>query len=209
MEQLVNYVKTAFKSCCKDYEDMLQDFEPWAEQHCIHETNQVANFISSYKNERPESIACLEFSIPYIDEANTKKTDRIDGLIIDEDKVIFIEAKRFSRGTKITDLQKDLETIDKIISVDNESRKKLKERLPDKYKTYKCCCLLLADFWNDHKHGIPKMYMEETNLKWEDIWKMYEGNLSVSHCSNDSDINTDIYEGKYYLAYALFELEEF
>ena len=204
MEQLVNYVKTAFENCCEDYKEMLRDFEPWADQHCIHETNQVANFISSYKKERPESIACLEFSIPYIDEANTKKTDRIDGLIIDEDKVIFIEAKRFSRGTKITDLQKDLKTIDKIISVDNESRKKLNERLPDKYETYTCCCLLLADFWKDHHSGIKQEYLSASDLKWETIWKTYKAELPKSHYGN-----YNIIKKEYSIAYALFKLKDF
>ena len=117
--------------------------------------------------------------------------------------MIFIEAKRFSRGTKITDLQKDLDTISKIISTNNESRKKLSERLPKKYNTYTHYCLLLADFWRDHHSGIKQEYLSESDLKWDTIWKTYKAELPEPHYSNDN-----IIEEEYSIAYALFELKD-
>lgn len=207
MEELKNRIKEVFKNYCKDYKCLLHDFRPWAEEHSIHETNQVSNFISTYRKKRKKSIACLEFSIPYNNAEGVKKRDSVDGLIVDADTIIFIEAKRFSRGKKIRDLEEDLKRI-KVLAEDEVCRKKIKDRLPKKYAAYNCFCLLLADFWADHNSGIQCKYKEKNNLNWDAIWGGYNATLSDSGYSSDKNINIKVHEN-YYLAYALFELTDF
>lgn len=121
--ELKNCINDVFKDYCEDYKCLLYDFRPWAEEHSIHETNQVSNFISTYRKKREKSIACLEFSIPYNNAEGVKKRDSVDGLIVDADTIIFIEAKRFSRGKKIRDLEEDLKRI-KVLAEDEVCRKK-------------------------------------------------------------------------------------
>lgn len=228
MEELENRIKEVFENYCEVYSGILKSgFKPWAndDEHSIHETNQVANFILMYKNKRESSIASIEFTIPYYDKiSKSYKIDRVDGLIVDNDIVIFIEAKRFSRGTKINGLKRDLESINEIISTDNDWRRKLKERLPEKDKTYKCYCLLLADFWKDHNTGIQQKYMNGDSLMWNEIWLDYQAEIvkTVSEVamvdksylvsdgsSNDSKIQKNIYNDKYSIAFALFKLHDF
>lgn len=205
--ELKNCINDVFKDYCEDYKCLLHDFRPWAEEHSIHETNQVSNFISTYRKKRKKSIACLEFSIPYNNAEGVKKRDSVDGLIVDADTIIFIEAKRFSRGKKIRDLEEDLKRI-KVLAEDEVCRKKIKDRLPKKYAAYNCFCLLLADFWADHNSGIQCKYKEKNNLNWDAIWGGYNATLSDSGYSSDKNINIKVHEN-YYLAYALFELTDF
>ena len=205
--ELKNCINEVFKDYCEDYKCLLYDFRPWAEEHSIHETNQVSNFISTYRKKREKSIACLEFSIPYNNAEGVKKRDSVDGLIVDADTIIFIEAKRFSRGKKIRDLEEDLKRI-KVLAEDEVCRKKIKDRLPKKDAAYNCFCLLLADFWADHNSGIPCKYKEKNNLNWDAIWGGYNATLSGSGYSSDKNINIKVHEN-YYLAYALFKLKDF
>ena len=158
--ELKNCINDVFKDYCEEYKCLLHDFRPWAEEHSIHETNQVSNFISTYRKKREKSIACIEFSIPYNNAEGVRKRDSVDGLIVDADTIIFIEAKRFSRGKKIRDLEEDLKRI-KVLAEDEVCRKKIKDRLPKKYAAYNCFCLLLADFWADHNSGIQCKYKEK------------------------------------------------
>ena len=204
--ELKNCINDVFKDYCEDYKCLLHDFRPWAEEHSIHETNQVSNFISTYRKKRKKSIACLEFSIPYNNVEGVKKRDSVDGLIVDADTIIFIEAKRFSRGKKIRDLEEDLKRI-KVLAEDEVCRKKIKDRLPKKDAPYNCFCLLLADFWADHNSGIQCKYKEKNNLNWDAIWGDYNATLSGSGYSSDKNINIKVHEN-YYLAYALFKLTD-
>ena len=93
-----------------------------------------------------------------------------------------------------------------------------------KEKTYKCYCLLLADFWKDHNTGIQQKYMNGDSLMWNEIWLDYQAEIvkTVSEVamvdksylvsdgsSNDSKIQKNIYNDKYSIAFALFKLNDF
>ena len=101
-------VQSAFETTCLKYGTILKTgFEPWAndDRYSIHETNQVMCFMESYKSIAVERcITWVELSIPYVTIGNNgvehKKTNHLDGFIIDGYNVFFIEAKRFSRKNK-------------------------------------------------------------------------------------------------------------
>lgn len=105
---ITDKVQSAFKTTCDEYGRIFKTgFEPWAndERYSIHETNQVMNFMKSYKSIADDGcITWAELSVPYVTIDNNgvehKKTNHLDGFIIDGYNVFFIEAKRFSRKNK-------------------------------------------------------------------------------------------------------------
>ncbi|MBE6232328.1 MAG: hypothetical protein E7117_08190 [Bacteroidales bacterium] len=118
MEELKNRIKEVFENYCAEYRRIFERksrFKPWANEkgYSIHEANQVANFLSFYRHHTKVSKDCvtwMEFAIPY-KKGESSRTNHVDGLILDGNKVVFIEAKRFSRvDDKKTELKDDLKS---------------------------------------------------------------------------------------------------
>lgn len=155
---ITDKVQSAFETTCLKYGTILKTgFEPWAndDRYSIHETNQVMYFMESYKSIAVERcITWVELSIPYVTIGNNgvehKKTNHLDGFIIDGYNVFFIEAKRFSRkNKKIDELGDDLSAIIDFCK-DRAAKEQFMNRLPDKAnkQNYNFYCILLADVWN-------------------------------------------------------------
>lgn len=213
---ITDKVQSAFDTTCDEYGRIFKTgFEPWAndERYSIHETNQVMNFMKSYKSIADDGcITWAELSIPYVTIDNNgvehKKTNHLDGLIIDGYNVFFIEAKRFSRkNKKIDELGNDLSAI-----IDFGKNKiaieQFMNRLPDKAnkQNYNFYCILLADVWN--YRNKRKNETKRVDIDWKKIVKDYTNNNS----GNITDLNCNIkevYDSNYNLAYALFNLNCF
>ena len=212
---ITDKVQSAFDTTCDEYGRIFKTgFEPWAndERYSIHETNQVMNFMKSYKSIADDGcITWAELSIPYVTIDNNgvehKKTNHLDGLIIDGYNVFFIEAKRFSRkNKKIDELGNDLSAI-----IDFGKNKiaieQFMNRLPDKAnkQNYNFYCILLADVWN--YRNKRKNETKRVDIDWKKIVKDYTNNSG-----NITDLNCNIkevYDSNYNLAYALFNLNCF
>ena len=210
---ITDKVQSAFKTTCDEYGRIFKTgFEPWAndERYSIHETNQVMNFMKSYKSIADDGcITWAELSVPYVTIDNNgvehKKTNHLDGFIIDGYNVFFIEAKRFSRkNKKIDELGNDLSAI-----IDFGKNKiaieQFMNRLPDKAnkQKYNFYCILLADVWNYRNK-------RKNEAKRIDIdWKQIVGDYGNKNSDNITYLNCDIkevYDSNYNLAYALFNL---
>lgn len=213
---ITDKVQSAFDTTCDEYGRIFKTgFEPWAndERYSIHETNQVMNFMKSYKSIADDGcITWAELSVPYVTIDNNgvehKKTNHLDGFIIDGYNVFFIEAKRFSRkNKKIDELGNDLSAI-----IDFGKNKiaieQFMNRLPDKAnkQNYNFYCILLADVWN--YRNKRKNETKRVDIDWKKIVKDYTNNNS----GNITDLNCNIkevYDSNYNLAYALFNLNCF
>ena len=212
---ITDKVQSAFDTTCDEYGRIFKTgFEPWAndERYSIHETNQVMNFMKSYKSIADDGcITWAELSVPYVTIDNNgvehKKTNHLDGFIIDGYNVFFIEAKRFSRkNKKIDELGNDLSAI-----IDFGKNKiaieQFMNRLPDKAnkQNYNFYCILLADVWN--YRNKRKNETKRVDIDWKKIVKDYTNNSG-----NITDLNCNIkevYDSNYNLAYALFNLNCF
>lgn len=210
---ITDKVQSAFETTCLKYGTILKTgFEPWAndDRYSIHETNQVMCFMESYKSSAIERcITWVELSIPYVTIGNNgvehKKTNHLDGFIIDGYNVFFIEAKRFSRkNKKIDELGNDLSAI-----IDFCKNKKAIEqfmnRLPDKAnkQKYNFYCILLADVWN--YRNKRKNEAKRIDIDWEKIVDDYGNKNSDNITCLNRDIK-EVYDSNYNLAYALFNL---
>jgi len=95
------------------------------------------NFMKSYKSSADDGcITWAELSAPYVTIDNNgvehKKTNHLDGFIIDGYNVFFIEAKRFSRkNKKIDELGDDLSAIIDF-GKDRAAKEQFMNRLPDR-----------------------------------------------------------------------------
>ena len=210
---ITDKVQSAFKTTCDEYGRIFKTgFEPWAndERYSIHETNQVMNFMKSYKSIADDGcITWAELSVPYVTIDNNgvehKKTNHLDGFIIDGYNVFFIEAKRFSRkNKKIDELGDDLSAIIDFCK-DRAAKEQFMNRLPDKAnkQKYNFYCILLADVWNYRNK-------RKNEAKRIDIdWKQIVGDYGNKNSDNITYLNCDIkevYDSNYNLAYALFNL---
>ena len=171
------------------------------------------NFMKSYKSSADDGcITWAELSAPYVTIDNNgvehKKTNHLDGFIIDGYNVFFIEAKRFSRkNKKIDELGDDLSAIIDF-GKDRAAKEQFMNRLPDKAnkQNYNFYCILLADVWN--YRNKRKNETKRIEIDWKKIVKDYTNNNS----GNITDLNCNIkevYDSNYNLAYALFNLNCF
>ena len=223
MEELENRIKEVFENYCAEYRRIFERksrFKPWANEkgYSIHEANQVANFLSFYRHHTKVSEDCvtwMEFAIPY-KKGESSRTNHVDGLILDGNKVVFIEAKRFSRvDDKKTELKDDLKSLCELTS-DEGCINKLKDRVSLGCGEF--YCLLLVDYWVHRRSSTWKRERDEIEIatlkeKWKIVVNEYKDELSVLHKDLDvSDEDFDvqmIWDGNYHLAYALFKLKDF
>ena len=210
---ITDKVQSAFETTCDEYDRIFNTgFEPWAndDRYSIHETNQVMNFMKSYKSIADDGcITWAELSVPYVTIDNNgvehKKTNHLDGFIIDGYNVFFIEAKRFSRkNKKIDELGDDLSAIIDFCK-DRAAKEQFMNRLPDKAnkQKYNFYCILLADVWN--YRNKRKNEAKRIDIDWKQIVDDYgnknSGNITYLNC----DIK-EVYDSNYNLAYAIFNL---
>ena len=142
-------LQLVFKHYCNTYKEIFQDFKPWiGTKRTINEANQVHHFLEAYKDLFPGAITWMELPIP--DRNSNKKayTARIDGFILSQvqKRIIFIEAKRFSRENKVESLKEDAIRIRRILDkIFNEENGKLKNI---DLNHYEIAALFLADAWD-------------------------------------------------------------
>ena len=213
---ITDKVQSAFETTCLKYGTILKTgFEPWAndDRYSIHETNQVMNFMKSYKSIADDGcITWAELSVPYVTIDNNgvehKKTNHLDGFIIDGYNVFFIEAKRFSRkNKKIDELGDDLSAIIDFYK-DRAAKEQFMNRLPDKAnkQKYNFYCILLADVWN--YRNKRKNEAKRIDIDWKKIAYDYGNKNSDNITYLNCDIK-EVYDSNYNLAYALFNLNCF
>ena len=170
-------------------------------------------FMESYKSIAVERcITWAELSVPYVTIDNNgvehKKTNHLDGFIIDGYNVFFIEAKRFSRkNKKIDELGNDLSAIIDF-GKDRAAKEQFMNRLPDKAnkQKYNFYCILLADVWN--YRNKRKNEAKRIDIDWEKIAYDYGNKNSDNITYLNCDIK-EVYDSNYNLAYALFNLNCF
>lgn len=213
---IIEKVKSAFEATCAEYDRIFRSgFEPWAndERYSIHETNQVMNFIESYKSDAGKGcVTWAELSVPYqtVDDNKIehKRTNHLDGFIIDGYNVFFIEAKRFSRkNKKIDELGNDLSAIVDL-GKDSAAKEQFMNRLPDKAnkQNYNFYCILLADFWSFRNKRQNEA--KRIDIDWKEVVENYGKSNSDNVVCISADSNV-VYGNNYHLAYALFELNSF
>ena len=210
---ITDKVQSAFDTTCDEYGRIFKTgFEPWAndDRYSIHETNQVMNFMKSYKSIADDGcITWAELSVPYVTIDNNgvehKMTNHLDGFIIDGYNVFFIEAKRFSRkNKKIDELGDDLSAIIDFCK-DRAAKEQFMNRLPDKAnkQKYNFYCILLADVWN--YRNKRKNEAKRIDIDWKKIVDDYGNKNSDNITRLNRDIK-EVYDSNYNLAYALFNL---
>lgn len=154
-------LQLVFKHYCDTYKEIFQDFKPWiGTKRTINEANQVHHFLEAYKDLFPGAITWMELPIHDRKEPDCKEnvtdsiskskayTARIDGFILSQvqKRIIFIEAKRFSRKNKVESLKEDAIRIKRILDkIFNEDEGKLKNLDLDQYEV---ATLFLADAWD-------------------------------------------------------------
>lgn len=145
------FIAQIFDAYCRAYDKTFntQGFQPWTDDRkTIHESNQVRTFLETYKTSGENIITWMELPVPYMGGHLKPQLAHIDGFIVDYDRkrIIFVEAKRFSRPTQIDSLNEDicrLYTIRKEIYVGDGKFKGINLFDFDAY------ILLLADIWED------------------------------------------------------------
>ena len=155
------FIAQVFDAYCQAYDKALnaQGFQPWtADRKTIHESNQVRTFMEAYKATGKNIITWMELPVPFLGGHLKPQLAHIDGFIIDYDRkrIIFIEAKRFSRPTQFKSLNDDiwrLYTIRKEIYVGDGQFKGINLFDFDAY------ILLLADIWEDRSAWAKDLAM--------------------------------------------------
>ncbi|WP_341206902.1 hypothetical protein [uncultured Psychrosphaera sp.] len=85
-------LESIIKRTAQHYGRMLETFRPFAKGGELNERNLTTQFLIEIKNSHPNAIICQEFHIP---EYSSKKDSAfVDAVVITNDTVLFIEAKR-------------------------------------------------------------------------------------------------------------------
>ena len=142
-------LQLVFTQYCNTYKEIFQDFKPWiGTKRTINEANQVHHFLEAYEAIFPGVITWMELPVPYKNSKGKAYTARIDGFILSQvqKRIIFIEAKRFSRENKVESLKEDAIRIKRILDkIFNEDDGKLKNLDLNQYEV---ATLFLADAWD-------------------------------------------------------------
>jgi hypothetical protein len=152
--------------------------------------------MEAYKSIYKDVITWLELPISTQDSNGNKSTAHIDGFIIDFEnkRIIFIEAKRFSRENRVDSLIDDVKRIKTILDDAHSKDKdhKIRDLNIDEFEVR---ALFLADVWRKNKlYNNWKSNME----------KLLDGGMEFV-VDSDLDGNPDIIEinEEYALLYAL------
>lgn len=159
------FIAQVFDAYCKVYGEALntKDFQPWTEDRkTIHESNQVRTFLEAYKSIEGNVITWMELPIAFKGEKQKAEIAHIDGFIVDfnNKRLVFIEAKRFSRPSQIKSINKDIQRLYNIreeIYVGDGQFKGL--NLFD-FDAYIVC---LADIWEDRSAWTKNLVKEMNN----------------------------------------------
>lgn len=180
-----------FPVYCQIYSNIFETFTPWKDtRKSINEANQVHHFLDAFTAVYPDAITWMELPVPDTNMDGKAYTARIDGFILSEKqkRIIFIEAKRFSRENKVNSLKDDVARIKRILDKAISNGSKLKGLDLNQYEV---AALFLADAW-DHKPEITNSLEEHlAKLKVDGMLMLRSGHCKVS-------------EG-YHLLYSLME----
>lgn len=144
---MIQDIAKVFKDYSKAYKHILNSFQPClGTKQTINEANQVHQFLDAYKRMYPDAITWMELPLKDVKEDGSLYTARIDGFIVTPKpaRIIFIEAKRFSRENKVDSLKKDVERIKRILEKAYSGGRKIKNLNLDDYEVG---ALFLADVW--------------------------------------------------------------
>ena len=198
------FIAQVFDAYCQAYDKALnaQGFQPWLDKRkSIHESNQVHTFLETYKAIGKNIITWMELPVSYKGGYLKPQLAHIDGFIADYDRkrIIFIEAKRFSRETQFKSLNDDIRRLYDIreeIYVGDSLFKGI--NLFD----YDAYVLFLADIW-EHRNAWAK----DLAVNWND-------SLKDLNCNPEYVMKKDIRQiiPGYHLTYTLapfFRAEEY
>lgn len=178
------FIEKVFDAYCKAYESVLggQGFQPWtADRKTIHESNQMRTFLEAYKATGKDIITWMELPVTYKGGYLEPHIAHIDGFIADNDRkrILFIEAKRFSRPTQLKSLIVDIRrlyTIREEIYVGDGEFKGL--NLFD----YDAYLLALADIWEERSawaKDLAAKWNEYTKDLYSDSYVLKKGTREV------------------------------
>lgn len=190
-----SFLNEVFDVYVESYKTVMSQkiIDTWiGERKTIHEANQVHRFMDSYCALNKNSIAWMELPIHRQTNDGKKYTAHIDGFLMDQEnnRIIFIEAKRFSRENRIESLKEDVQRIHDILD-DNYNRKETTQKL--EVGDYDVYCLFLADI--RAKNEETKSMMEE--------WRDCLNNLRINGMRPERKKHATIVSGYHLVAYLM------
>ncbi len=144
---MIQDIAEVFKDYSGAYKHILNSFQPClGTKQTINEANQVHQFLDAYKRKYPDAITWMELPLKDVNKDGALYTARIDGFIVSPKpaRIIFIEAKRFSRENKVDSLKEDVERLQRILDKAYSGDRKIKNLNLDDYEVG---ALFLADVW--------------------------------------------------------------
>lgn len=144
---MIQDIAKVFKDYSEAYKHILNSFQPClGTKQTINEANQVHQFLDAYKRKYPDAITWMELPLKDVNKDGALYTARIDGFIVcpKPARIIFIEAKRFSRENKVDSLKEDVERLKRILDKAYSGDRKIKNLNLDDYEVG---ALFLADVW--------------------------------------------------------------
>lgn len=144
---MIQDIAKVFKDYSEAYKHILNSFQPClGTKQTINEANQVHQFLDAYKRKYPDAITWMELPLKDVNKDGALYTARIDGFIVSPKpaRIIFIEAKRFSRENKVDSLKEDVERLKRILDKAYSGDRKIKNLNLDDYEVG---ALFLADVW--------------------------------------------------------------
>ena len=164
-----SFLNEVFDAYVESYKFALsqKEFKPWiGERNTINEANQVHRFLDSYCNLNKNTIAWMELPIHRLSKDGNKYTAHIDGFLLDREnnRLVFIEAKRFSRDKQIESLKEDVNRIHDILDDNYNGRGTTQKLELGEYDVY---CLFLADI--RAKNEATKTMIEEWRVCLNDL----------------------------------------
>ncbi|SHM25310.1 hypothetical protein SAMN05720467_1085 [Fibrobacter sp. UWB7] len=152
MEKGLDLIKTVMNRVKTRYEKILEDYYPSYESLGFTERNLTFNFCSQYEqlwNEKSshEHNLVIWQEVPICNEG--KLGEHIDSLIIDNDCVYLIEAKRLNGTDKIASIKSDIKRLKNVAIGKLEINK-----IPQNVKMF---LIVLVDFW------LPRLSANQKN----------------------------------------------
>ena len=190
-----SFLNEVFDAYVESYKAVLsqKEFEPWiGERKTINEANQVHRFLESYCRLNKNTIAWMELPIHRQTKNGNKYTAHIDGFLMDREnnRLIFIEAKRFSKEKQIESLKEDVQRLHDIMD-DNYNGRETTQKL--ELGDYDVYCLFLADI---------RAKNEATNSMMQE-WRDCLNNLRINGMRPERKKHSAVVTGYHLVAYLM------
>lgn len=152
MEKGLDLIKTVMNRVKTRYEKILDGYYPSYESLGFTERNLTFNFCSQYEQLWNET-SSHEHNLVIWQEApirnDGKLGEHIDSVIIDDDCVYLVEAKRLNGTDKIKSIESDIDRLKKVAAGELEIN-----GIPQNAKIY---LVVLVDFW------LPRLSADQKN----------------------------------------------